>query len=127
MHLCIPLDTRFLSEVETMEVVPMCSAHRYFVIVHEILECYNFAKEYRDEEDPRNIQIPKTEGKCTVEGPELEFVVYAQPLRTRKVNIGTKENPKFVQIGDYWNDETMEKIVDLLREYQHIFPTMFSQ
>jgi hypothetical protein len=30
-----------------------------------------------------------------------------------------------VQIGDYWNDETMEKNADLLREYQDIFPTMF--
>jgi hypothetical protein len=63
----------------------------------------------------------------TVEGPELESVAYAQPLRTRKVNIGTKENPKFVQIGDYWNDETVEKIADLLHEYQDLFPTTFSE
>jgi hypothetical protein len=35
----------------------------------------------------------------------------------RKVNIGTKENPNFAQISDYWNDETMENIADLLREY----------
>jgi hypothetical protein len=31
------------------------------------------------------------------------------------VNIGMEENPKFANIGDYWNDETMEKIADLLR------------
>jgi hypothetical protein len=32
-----------------------------------------------------------------------------------------------VQIDDYWNDETMEKIADLLREYQDIFPNTFSE
>jgi hypothetical protein len=43
------------------------------------------------------------------------------------VNIGMEEKPKFANIGDYWNDETMEKITDLLREYQDIFPTTFSE
>jgi hypothetical protein len=37
------------------------------------------------------------------------------------VNIGTKDNPKFANIGDYWNEETVEKIVDLLHEYQDLF------
>jgi hypothetical protein len=32
-----------------------------------------------------------------------------------------------VNIGDYWNDETVEKIVDLLCEYQDLFPTTFSE
>jgi hypothetical protein len=45
----------------------------------------------------------------------------------KKVNIGTMKNPKFVQIGDYWNDETIEKVADLLREYQDLFPTTFSE
>jgi hypothetical protein len=43
------------------------------------------------------------------------------------VNIGMEEKPKFANIGDYWNDETMEKIADLLCEYQDIFPTTFSE
>jgi hypothetical protein len=43
------------------------------------------------------------------------------------VNIGTEEKPKFVNIGDYWSEETIEKIVDLLREYQDLFPTNFSE
>jgi hypothetical protein len=38
-----------------------------------------------------------------------------------------KDKPKFVNIGDYWNDETVEKIVDLLHEYQDLFLTMFSE
>jgi hypothetical protein len=44
-----------------------------------------------------------------------------------KVNIGTEEKPKFVHIGDYWSEETIENIVDLLCEYQDLFPMMFSE
>jgi hypothetical protein len=33
------------------------------MIVHELLECYNVAKEEQDEEDPRNVQVPETEGE----------------------------------------------------------------
>jgi len=61
-----------------------------------------------------------------VECPELESIEYARPLRTHKVNIGIKEKPKFTNIGDYWNEETVEKIDDLLCEYQELFPTTFS-
>jgi hypothetical protein len=54
-------------------------------------------------------------------------VVYAKPLRMHKVNIGTKDKPRFMNIGDYWNGETVEKIMDLLREYQDLFQTNFSE
>jgi hypothetical protein len=103
----------------------VCSAHGASMFFHELTECYNVAKEEHDEEDTRNIQI--TEGERTVEGLDLEYDVYAHPLKTWKVNIGTKENPKFVQIGGYWNDETVEKIAYLLHEYLNLFPTMFSE
>ena len=49
----------------------------------------------------------------------------SQPLKIRKVNIGTEENPKFVSVGDYWDEETMAKIMDLLHEFQYFFPTKF--
>jgi hypothetical protein len=42
-----------------------------------------------------------------------------------KVNIGTEDKPKFENIGDYWNEETVENIVDLLREYHDLFLTTF--
>jgi len=42
------------------------------------------------------------------------------------VNIGTEVEPKFVKIGDYWDDATVDKVVELLCEYQDIFPTKFS-
>jgi hypothetical protein len=49
--------------------------------------------------------------------------VYAKTLITRKLNIGTRENTKFQNIGDYWNKENIENIFDLLREYQNLFLT----
>jgi hypothetical protein len=43
------------------------------------------------------------------------------------VNIGTEDKPKFAHIGDYWSEETIEKIVDLLHDYQDLFPMTFSE
>jgi hypothetical protein len=114
-------------EEDQIEIVPACSAHRESVTVHELLECYNVTEEDQEEEDPRNVQVPETEGEHTVVGPELESDAYVKPLRVHKVNIGTKEKPKFMNIGDYWNDETVENIADLLHEYQDLFPTTFSE
>jgi hypothetical protein len=47
-------------------------------------------------------------------------------MNIKKVNIGTKENPKIASIGDYWDSETKEKIMELLRDYSDLFPTTFS-
>jgi hypothetical protein len=41
-----------------MKVLSVCSAHRASMTVHELLECYNVAKQEPDEDDPRNIQVP---------------------------------------------------------------------
>ena len=45
----------------------------------------------------------------------------------RAENIGLKENPKFSNVGDYWDEETMAKITDLLHEFQDLFLTWFSE
>ena len=50
-----------------------------------------------------------------------------QPLKISKFNIGTEENPKFVSVGDYWVEETMAKITDLMHEFQYLFPTKLSK
>ena len=47
----------------------------------------------------------------------------SQPSKIQKVNIGTEENPKFSSVGDYWDEETMERITDLLHQFQDLFPT----
>lgn len=31
-----------------------------------------------------------------------------------------------MKIGDYWDDATMDKVVELLCEYEDLFPTKFS-
>ena len=35
---------------------------------------------------------------------------FLKPLKIKKVNIDLSENPKFANIGDYWDDETIAKI-----------------
>jgi len=41
-------------------------------------------------------------------------------LKTRQVNIGFEEEPKFAKIGDYWDEDTVDKVVELLCEYQDL-------
>ena len=48
------------------------------------------------------------------------------PLKIKKVNIGSLENSKFANIGDYWDDENIGNITYLLHEFQDLFPTKFS-
>ena len=60
-----------------------------------------------------------------MKGSGLSNDKFLKPLRTKKVNIGSPENPKFANIGDYWDDETVGKITDLLHEFQDLFPTKF--
>jgi CTP:phosphocholine cytidylyltransferase-like protein len=47
-------------------------------------------------------------------------------LKIKKVNIGTTKNPKMESIGDYWDNQIVEIITELLHEYSDLFPTMFS-
>jgi hypothetical protein len=37
----------------------------------------------------------------------------------------TVENPKMASIGDYWDEKILESIIELLHEYNDLFPTMF--
>ena len=50
-----------------------------------------------------------------------------QPLKTRQVNIGSEEMPKYATIGDYWDEEMVNKVTQLLHEYQDLFSTKFSE
>jgi hypothetical protein len=62
-----------------------------------------------------------------VEVPPLESEVIATPIKEKKFNIETIENPKIASIGDYWDEKTMENITDLLHEYTNLFPTTFTE
>ena len=50
-----------------------------------------------------------------------------KPLKLWEVNIGMEEKPKLAKIGDYWDDETIGKVAELLTEYQDLFPIKFSE
>jgi CTP:phosphocholine cytidylyltransferase-like protein len=53
--------------------------------------------------------------------------VFDVSIKVKKVNIGTTENPKMASIGDYWDEQTIERITELLREYSDMFPTTFTE
>jgi hypothetical protein len=64
------------------------------------LELYNITGEDQEDEDMRNLKIPETKGEYGVEVPELEYVIYENPLITHKVNISIEDMLKFTKIGD---------------------------
>jgi len=89
------IQTKIFLEVEMMEIVPICSDHKDKMTVKKILECYNVTKEEYEEEDLRNVKIPEIEGICIVEGTKHASAAYTQPIKMKKVNIGTIENLNF--------------------------------
>eukprot|EP00253_Pinus_taeda_P006591 PITA_06591 len=92
----------------------------------QALECYNVQVE-DDDDDPRNINIPEKEGSHEVRGPTIKDPDITAPLKTKQVNIGTEEQPKYATLADYWDNATLEKVIELLREYQDLFPTKFTK
>ena len=89
----------------------------------EALECYNFQIEPEDEdEDPHSTNIPESEGTRDVGGPQLEIPAITEPIKIKKINIGTDAEPKFASIGDYWNDETVGQISDFYMTIMTYFP-----
>ena len=89
------------------------------------LECYNLVAD--EEEEPCNMNIPESEGSYEVQGPKLEIPEITEKLKTKKINIGTEADPKLASIGDYWDDETVGHIADLLQQYQDLFPAKFTE
>jgi len=45
----------------------------------------------------------------------------------KKVNIETVENPKMASIGDDWDEKIVENIIEILDEYNDLFPTTFTE
>ena len=60
-----------------------------------------------------------------MEVPSLESKIFATPIKVKKFNIGTTDNPKMESIGDYWDEKIVERITELLREYNDLFPRTF--
>lgn len=45
----------------------------------------------------------------------------------KQVNIGSEEDPKFADIIDYWDEDTVGKVSKLLHEYQELFLMKFTE
>jgi len=90
------------------------------------LECYKLQAE-DDDDDPSNINISETEGSHEVQGPSIEDLDITAPLKMKQANIGTDEDPKYVTLGDYWDDATVDKFVELLRKCQDLFSTKLTE
>ena len=86
-----------------------------------MMTCYNASGEIDDEEDPRAVDIPELEGTHDIVAPEVPGDKFKQLLKLKKVNIRTIEDPKFASIGDYWDDSTMGKVIDLLHDFRTYF------
>ena len=84
---------------------------------------YNLVGDLDD--DLTNINILELEGTREVEGSGISSDQFFKPLKIKKVNIGSLENPKFSYIGYYWDDEMVSKIIYLVHEFQDLFPTNF--
>jgi hypothetical protein len=78
--------------------------------VKEPLSCYHVHEESPNEDEPRDIQIEEVEGKRDLEGSPIESEVISVPIKVKRVNIGTNEHPKMANIGDYWDEPTIESI-----------------
>ena len=72
------------------------------------------------------MNITENEGHGDIEGPGVELPFIGQPIKIKKVNIGTEQEPKLANIGDYWDDVTIDKNTELLHECQYLFPTKFT-
>jgi hypothetical protein len=96
-------------------------------LIKELLSCYHVHEDAPEKDDPCDIQIKEAEGEREVEGPPIESKVIAVPIKVKKVNIGTVENPKMASIGYYWDEQTIERITELLCEYNNLFPTTFTK
>jgi hypothetical protein len=94
------------------------------VPLQQLQECYNINVD--EDDDLRDVNILETEGQRDIEGPGIELPFVGQPIKIKKVNIGTEQTPKLANVGDYWDDATISKITELLHEYQDLFPTKFT-
>ena len=106
-------------------LVEEANSHQCSATIQQWMACYNLAGDLDD--DLTNKNILESEGTCEVEGRGVSSDQFLKPLKIKKVNIGSLDNPKFANIGDYWDEKTVSKITDLLHKYQDLFPTNFSE
>ena len=85
--------------------------------IQPMMACYNLSGEPEDDDELQNVNIPESKGSHDVAAPNIATYSMNQPLKIWKVNIGPAENLKFANFKDYWDEETMVRIMDLLNEF----------
>jgi hypothetical protein len=98
--------------------------YEWIAPLQKLQGCYNINDD--EDDDPRDVNIAETEGQRDIEGLGIELPFIGQPIKIKKVNIGTKQAPKLENVGDYWDDATIDKIIELLHEYQDLLPAKFT-
>ena len=76
------------------------------------MECYNLVAD--EDEEPCNVNILESEGSRKVQNPKLQIPKIAKKVKIKKINIVIEADPKVASIGNYWDDETVGHITDLL-------------
>ena len=56
------------------------------------------------DDDPTNINISEAEGTREVEGSRISSDRFHQPLKIKKVHIGSPKKPKLTNIRYYWDE-----------------------
>ena len=74
--------------------------HQCSTIVQHWMECYDIIGELNDDHS-LDINILDPKGTCIVEGSGVSNDKFMNLLKIKKVNVGSLENPKFSNIGDY--------------------------
>jgi hypothetical protein len=92
--------------------------------LQQLHDCYNI--NIGEDDDSRDVNIAETEGHRDIEGPGIELPFIGQPIKIKKVNIGTEKTLKLANVGDYCDGATIRKITELPHEYQDLFPTKFT-
>ena len=74
--------------------------HAHFSI-QSMMTCYNLFEEPKDDDELRNVNILESKGSHDVAAIDIPMDLMSKPLWIWKVNIGSKENPKFANVRDY--------------------------
>ena len=86
-----------------LKVVPVAYPGNPHVHFHMqlMMECCNVSGRPKDDDELQNINILEIERSRYFTPLDIMIDPMNQPLKIRKVNIGTEENPKFECVGDY--------------------------